>query len=413
MLSWPTGWFEKPAHVYDPVSVTGLIKCWSPLTALPQIILEAITSQACEHNSLLLYLAGNEQNYGKSEAVARQTGVYLTTTLQSLSGEYSGGLHVVAHSMGNVVVSEALRHAGNISLLASYSPSESATVAGAYTLGAPPVRHKLKIYPEWAASGDGADGLYGAELAWRQYNVTNSPETDFDMPPDHYRVPVGNPHGGTSQVDVEAQVTLANSQTEADEGSQPEPGMARPYYKSGGIAAGRVINYFNPGDAALNGWEFGQLTKPDFLGGDEWRYSNTMYECYFNATEQEKDECRMSLSDVDSRYLKGDQLLHWEHAGLIGSSNKNAEILAHIIPARTHALGQYGGGGGMLEDSSEIDYGTSNQGHSAQFYSTYAERQGYWRGILARSLGFVEASSVLPGEVIKYSALHQGAPRQE
>ena len=116
----------------------------------------------------------------------------------------------------------------------------------------------------------------------------------------------------------------------------------------------------------------------------------------------------MSLSVVDSRYLKGDQLLHWEHAGRIGSSNQNAEILAHIIPARTHALGQYAGRGGLLnEEPTRLAYSTSNQGHSAQFYSTYAQRQEYWRGILEFSLEF-DAQSLVRN---RYSGLHHGAPR--
>jgi hypothetical protein len=282
---------------------------------------------------------------------------------------------------------------GLAGVLTSYSPSESATVAGAYMANAPLMRHKLKVYPEILASGDVEGGLHGPDAAWRKYNQTNSPATTFDMPPDHYRFTYGDQHGPTTPA--------------------PEQGE-HPYYQSGLGVVNRVINYFNPGDAALNGWEFGQLTKPDFLprGKPTWEYRNDMHICYFNAPvsayqngttfEQELTRCRDTIQSVESLYSNTERSLVWDRQRTISDANHNAEILAHIIPSRTRALGQVSIAGNAL-GAFEVKYGTTNQGHSAQFYDTFAERQGYWRTLLSASLGFIEEEGVQSDEIFKYS----------
>ena len=145
-LSWPTGWIEKPAHEYDKLTIGS-------------------------------YLLGNEQNYGASEAVAREVGTELAVWLANLTGYEDK--HVVAHSMGNVVVSEALRQYQPDGLITSYTASQAATVGGAYDQNMPSIRHKVSFLSTCPLAAVGVP--VRAEVAWRCYNAENTPETLFDM----------------------------------------------------------------------------------------------------------------------------------------------------------------------------------------------------------------------------------------
>jgi len=105
--TWPTGFFPLPAHIYPD----------GPFEALNDLYLD--------------FIRGNEQNYGDSEVIARAAGVPLRDLLIDLNNA-NNNVNVFAHSMGNVVVSEALRNAGNTQLVANYVASQAAEVAGAY-----------------------------------------------------------------------------------------------------------------------------------------------------------------------------------------------------------------------------------------------------------------------------------------
>jgi hypothetical protein len=64
-----------------------------------------------------------------------------------------------------------------------------------------------------------------------------------------------------------------------------------------------------------------------------------------------------------------------------------AQIMGHIVPARTNAMGQIGTP--LVEIDETFGFGgfsTSNHGHSAQFYGYLAEpywgRMSYWLGVM-------------------------------
>lgn len=46
------------------------------------------------------------------------------------------------------------------------------------------------------------------------------------------------------------------------------------YYQSIGSKTD-IHNYYNDQDAALTGWEFNQLTMPDYSNGPTWDYTST------------------------------------------------------------------------------------------------------------------------------------------
>src|SRR5690606_15700911 len=83
--------------------------------------------------------AGDPQNYDRSESRARRSGSRLYDLLQTLRNQYSS-LHVTAHSMGNVVVSEALKHAATQydgRLVDSYIAMQAAEAAQNYSPDTP------------------------------------------------------------------------------------------------------------------------------------------------------------------------------------------------------------------------------------------------------------------------------------
>jgi hypothetical protein len=103
---------------------------------------------------------------------------------------------------------------------------------------------------------------------------------------------------------------------------------------------------------------------------------------------QQKQVCQNDITEVTPRYYVGGDESFWDESSQTTLDNQNAQILAHAIPSRTHALGQFTmSGGNFIENvNSQLDFGSSNQGHSAQFYDSYAVRQRYWRQILVSSV---------------------------
>jgi hypothetical protein len=82
-------------------------------------------------------------NYNRSEVQAWKSGKELQKLLKNLSSEskYSGNIKVFAHSMGNIVVSEALKELSKVSgskgTISHYAACQAASVAHAYNPDAP------------------------------------------------------------------------------------------------------------------------------------------------------------------------------------------------------------------------------------------------------------------------------------
>jgi len=316
-LSWPTGWFDLPAHEYD-------------------------------FSDKLFKLIFNLDNYNNSEAAARRVGPKFATWLSGLNAIYEN-THIIAHSMGNVVVSEALRaHAQqntDTNLVTSYTAAEAAEVAGAYNQNLNYLQHAflpLEYLPTLLFSGCIIDGgnpnalnQLEPESSWRCYNNDN--DGDYDMPPDLYR--------SNYFVDNNGQMEIRHGPTTDNAMSVPE---GNAYYASNSTAVGRILNYHNSEDAALNAWEMNQLTKPDnlVLGGGLWKYNNVIKNvavCLDNRLSIDCDETLWLESIpqdgiVTSVFRLNFNNLQWGNT--IAEDNNVANILAHIIPARTRAMGQ-------------------------------------------------------------------------
>jgi len=332
--TWPTGYFELPAHIYD------------------------------EASKFITYIRSrsNDQNYGLSEAAARMSGMPLANLLSRLNQNFT--VHAFAHSMGNVVVSEALRFAGDTLLVEDYVASQAAEVASAYNRNSNWMDLDLPQSIPQGLIEDFRPTANDVESAWRAAN--SDPGTPFDMPPNHYTFDVPARHGPT--------VPTSERKTAEDEGWRDT------YYHTIGSAAGDIINFHNQFDAALTAWELQQITKPDLFGGPTWDYRQVI-----SSVEDSEEGKRRDL------YLRDGDALSFSRD--LPITIDSANILGHIIPSRTGALGQFSevqritnefdARVSVIDRSRRFDfYGLSNQGHTAQFYSFYNVRRSYWDSLI-------------------------------
>jgi hypothetical protein len=357
LFSWPTGYHPKPAYVYGSDQID--------------------------------YVIENQQNYGDSEALTRRVGPLLTNLLTALGN--GKNVNIFAHSMGNVVVSEALKNAGGRQLVANYVATQAASVAGSYN----PLQPFNDTYTDIITTNIKQITFSGPEEAWRFYNWDNSViDTDFDMPPNHYSYTIptqnGATHGATKPA-FEWQVA-----------HQENWGPA--YFAEIGSAAANIVNFYNFRDAALYGWEFNQFTKPNLLSkfdmegwdpsdwfiGPTYEYKWVCQTCWEVADYPEFEDDDQVL-DI---YTRDGLPLQWDLQIPLGQDS--AEILAHIVPARTKALGQVPAtatdNSSSIKDAvnlqeDQFGFTNSNQDHSAEFNNTFAKRQDYW-GTLLKEFGF-------------------------
>ena len=163
----------------------------------------------------------DQQNYDRSERRAWNSAIGLERLLVDLNRNYAGRVRMFAHSMGNVVASEALRLKGlnpnRPPVLHTYIASQAATVAHAYDA----------INPETTETSFTTD----TPEVYAHYPLTGLP---------YFR-------GMTNAV-------IFNTDTQRR----------------------RIINFNNVQDYALNKWLINQDTKPDlgweyFPATEEWR----------------------------------------------------------------------------------------------------------------------------------------------
>jgi hypothetical protein len=180
----------------------------------------------------------------------------------------------------------------------------------------------------------------------------------------------------------------------------------------------RIINYYNRRDAALKAWEFNQLTKPDTsTPNDEpkWRYSNEQL-CEKNLVADlwnypDNTDCDgPSVTQVTSRFYKDNVQMAW-NSRTSNDFHAYAQIIGHIIPARTKSLGQMKKLD-LNQVSSEISavehnvgFTDSNQGHSAEFHGYLGDtevstRDDYWLDVMETGFG------LNPDITGSYSGLH-------
>ncbi len=310
--SWPTGWFEFPAYISD--------------------------------TERLYRLSAYPQNYDNSEAIARRTGPLLKDYLENLPASKT---RIFAHSMGNVVVSEALRSA-SAQVVSSYVASQAAEVAGAYDFNVPNMTVR------------GRDFNY-------TWEISNSNE--FGIPPDRYRTTIESAHGpGLEGIELV------------------------PLYNGISSNAGRIINFNNISDAALSGWRLNQVLKPAGTGiamslspnDTKWLYK------YNPVNANLQTESITDVFHIDPPGLLNEFETTWNEINpTFGPAGiGNPEYLAHILPGRTAPFGQLGNTKGEVVGAVDLssppyNYKASNFDHSAQFLGANAGRNTcYWSTLL-------------------------------
>ncbi len=348
-FSWPTKWFDKPAWV-GPVD-------------------EAIRA------------AGHPYNYDTSEAIARRSGTRLATLLQYLKSENKNPVNIFAHSMGNIVVSEALLSSTGI-VVNNYVALQSAATADAYTSDAPRRTEENSRFPydHWVG---------------RWQNVFCCHTAFYELKPDGTRSMYVPPLPGEDNTDPNPITNLENNGYRNNEVSDmysfvtpgrhalapdKEEGADYRSYYSGirtSIQSGGIWNFYNRYDYALEGWQFNQILKPDIGTGytREIEYTNP---------EASKDEIEKEWIVID----------HWEVNGIDiewqGGRMQNPghpEIMAFTVPARSFALGADPGLAGLGEIGGSINLsqlGVTGQSydHSAEFLSNIIKRGPIWQNLL-------------------------------
>jgi len=135
----------------------------------------------------------------------------------------------------------------------------------------------------------------------------------------------------------------------------------KPYfYQAAG--AGLFINFFNPNDFALAGWEIDQDLKPaTFL---QYSYDAATGQFY---QFRNKPNQRLLTCPADT-----------------------FELFAYGVEDQCFCLGAQGGVGAIFDPSSEVsldlafNFGNKHKGHSAQFRSTNIKRAAFWSTLVNR-----------------------------
>ena len=407
-VTWPTGWFQNPAHCYS----------------------SAVT-RVLQHS----------QNYDQSEVAARLTGQQLERWLVAQGGS-GKKLHLIAHSMGNVVVSEALRHHDAGQLVESYSASQAAEVGGSYDDDLGEMTHTVPVV-KLEMSPQDAWYLYNTTDFLSLYGVTPvilPPQPDYAMPPDIYRY--------TNLIKKwEDDYFVQHRQTSSTEKLRSYSNQLKTasnstakthYYHGIAGKVGRLVNFFNTVDGALTAWELNQLTKPDLTGGPEWsrdwedlckavEYDPVLGDAiaweYPDGTSCPAPDAHVDGREKISRFYRDTEELSWNPKIPSGSESYSTEqrnylqIMAHIIPARTESLGQVNIDkerkrttspplftGFTDSNHNMAGFSNSNQGHSAQFHGYLSEggrgRAEYWKQVMNKGL------DLKPNKEGHYSGLH-------
>lgn len=244
-------------------------------------------------------------------------------------------------------------------------------------------------------------------------------DLDYAMAPDIYRYNnlIGQVNGAYAlnhQQTTTVQLQALSEQLKTTSGDKTH------YYSGIADKVGRIVNFFNTGDAALSAWEFNQLSKPDILAGSVWEYSNE-HACISDTNPlnglpngqfiyPDDTPCPGPLvagTDVTSRFYKDGVELNWDPTlpqpgqAYTQEQRNYLEIMGHIIPARTKSLGQVDVEEQRLQSvpfnliSSYLNmrsgFTNSNQGHSAEFHGYLSEagrgRETYWLQVMEQGIG--------------------------
>jgi hypothetical protein len=276
-------------------------------------------------------------NYDRGEWIAWRCAPSLRAQMAQLNQTYPEQVYVLAHSMGNVVIGEALRlqsQGGGGQIVNTYVASQAAIPAHCYdgTIG--------QDQPLWS------------NLQWT-YN--------------HPSIPTGTWNYGP--------VT---------------PNIYRNWFGFNHTSVMRQVNFYNANDYALapDVWEFNQITKPDWrdLPDQPWNY--------FYSGDPEQPPIRTGFYKSNGDLEVSPTVLE---VGDRSNVKNRYEIIAFAAEARSKALGATSG---VLDNSLNLiasniwpdddspqalrrygDY-SSHKWHSAEFRSIQMRQRKYWKALL-------------------------------
>ena len=182
------------------------------------------------------------RNYDRSERKAYTSAAGLHHLFRDLNGKYPDKVRVFAHSMGNIVVSEALK------LEADY------------------------LWPPKAFEGS-AEKIVHTYIASQAASVAQS-----------YDKAIPSNLGGNPEA--------PNIYMEYPGVESPQP-YDEVYFNDLRAAAGNIVNFYNPSDSALTdeiiGWPMVQWTKPDLY----YDYDAVFYRYYYETLFGEREELQL------------------------------------------------------------------------------------------------------------------------
>ncbi len=283
--------------------------------------------------SAIVNALADPDHYDRSEVVARTSGHGpLARLLLDLRQRYGAGhVHIFAHSMGNVAVSEALLALPPDSPVAAhYVACQSAEVASAY------------------------------ENLVRDQNGDPSPEAPSASPS------LGGPDRFTYSAPV-VRDSAAAGLTDGDN-----------YHKGLASRLSVMANFFNRADSALSKWDINQKLKPDHtLWLRDTSYSYDLVE-----------EAGTNPAKVRDRYQE-------DPTGLTGSNQRHEiywdsvaerhRILAFIVQARSRATGATAGIASEFNPGWQTDLNSEfsfNDLHSAEFLGDATLSTAFYRRLL-------------------------------
>jgi alpha-tubulin suppressor-like RCC1 family protein/fibronectin type 3 domain-containing protein len=288
-------------------------------------------------------------NYDRGERRAWQSALPLRGLLAQLNQTYPGQVHVLAHSMGNVVMGEALRlqsQHGSGQIAKTYVASQGALPAHCY-------------------DGTIAQGIpFWTNLQW-----------DYDHPD----IPNGTRNYGPAT-----------------------PNIYRNWLAFNGSAVGRRVNFYNVSDYALTPevWQFNQIAKPDWSDRPDQPWN------YFYGGDPEQPPLPTGFYKSEDDLGRGPTRLD---LGDRADVKDRYEIMAFAAEPRSKALGGMPGilpesvnlveGGIWPEDDSPQSlrrHGnySAHKWHSAQFRSSNMRQKNYWQELLGnRGFGIKQATT--------------------
>lgn len=273
------------------------------------------------------------RNFDGSEQRAWESSGALLGLLAQLNQKYAGRVHVMAHSMGNVVTSEALHKASGI-VVKNYVASQAALPADVFRLNP-------DVTSQWAAIL--AKTLTGHGIVVPGAKPVSTPNV--------YAYYYPNGRADTYRLNA-------------------DPQMGAPYM-DGIQGAATWHNYFNPEDWALGLWVYNQSQKPN---GSAWAFLAPPLPPYYYTYER----------GFDNRwgFVLRDDPLDIPVKGLY-TPKDTYEIFCYAAQARSNPTGrQLRVGGPFSFEKNFSAFGDKHPGHSSQFLYSICERWGYWEKLL-------------------------------